>query len=78
MLDLIAILVPVIINAALCIADERQLKRAGYEDKWLTTFGLILAPVYLFLRAKRLGQFPSYGIVWVIMFAISILLSIPH
>ena len=78
MLDLIAILVPVIINAALCIADERQLKRAGYEDKWLTAFGLILAPVYLFLRAKRLGQFPSYGIVWVIMFAVSILLSIPH
>lgn len=78
MLDLLAFIVPIIVNAALCMADERQLKRAGYADKWLTTFGLILAPAYLFLRAKRLRQVPSYGVTWIVMFVVSILLSIPH
>ena len=50
----------------------------GYADKWLTLFGIILAPVYLFLRAKRLRQIPSYGIVWVACFILSILLSLPR
>jgi hypothetical protein len=78
MLDLLAILVPVVVNAALCLADERQLKRAGYADKWLTSFGLILAPAYLFLRAKRLGQFPSYGLTWIATFGVNIFLSLPN
>jgi hypothetical protein len=69
--------VPLVLNAALCLLDERQLKRAGYADKWLTLFGILLAPAYLFLRAKRLQQFPSYGIVWVACFVISILMSLP-
>ncbi|WP_441280784.1 DUF4339 domain-containing protein [Tardiphaga sp. 862_B3_N1_1] len=77
-LDLLAFLVPAVINAALCLADERQLKRAGYADKWLTTFGFILAPAYLFMRAKRLRQFPSYGVAWIATFAVSFLLSIPY
>ncbi|QUS38030.1 DUF4339 domain-containing protein [Tardiphaga alba] len=77
-LDILAFLVPAFINAALCLSDERQLKRAGYSDKWLTTFGFILAPAYLFIRAKRLRHFPSYGITWIATFAVSILLSIPY
>ena len=76
-LALINFLVPATINAALCLSDERQLKRAGYSDKWLTASGFLLAPVYLFLRAKRLGQFPGYGIAWVATFIISILMSLP-
>jgi GYF domain 2 len=28
--------VPLVLNAAFCLFDERQLKRAGYADKWLT------------------------------------------
>ncbi|MGJ5051650.1 GYF domain-containing protein [Bradyrhizobium oligotrophicum] len=76
-LTLINFLVPAVINAALCLADERQLKRAGYFDKWLTLSGILLAPVYLFLRAKRLRQFPSYGIAWVACFVISTLMSLP-
>ncbi|WP_316197851.1 DUF4339 domain-containing protein [Bradyrhizobium sp. SZCCHNS2002] len=75
--QLVALGVPLVLNAALCLLDERQLKRAGYADKWLTLFGILLAPVYLFLRAKRLRQFPSYGIVWVACFIISLLMSIP-
>jgi hypothetical protein len=74
----IALGLPLLLNAALCLIDEQQLKRAGYADKWLTLFGVLLAPVYLFLRAKRLRQTPTYGYAWVVSFIISILLSIPH
>ena len=76
-LTLMNFVVPALMNAALCLNDERQLKRAGYSDKWLTVSGILLAPAYLFLRAKRLRQFPSYGIVWVACFIISILMSLP-
>jgi hypothetical protein len=78
LLQLTSVFVPVAINAALCLADERQIKRAGYADRWLTLFGVLLAPVYLFLRAKRLRQTPSYGYAWVVSFIITLVLSIPH
>ena len=74
----IALGLPLLLNAALCLIDEQQLKRAGYADRWLTLFGVLLAPVYLFLRAKRLRQTPTYGYAWVVSFVVSILLSIPH
>jgi hypothetical protein len=74
----VALGLPLLLNATLCLIDEQQLKRAGYVDKWLTLFGILLAPVYLFLRAKRLRQTPTYGYAWVVSLIISILLSISH
>ncbi|MHC2584194.1 DUF4339 domain-containing protein [Bradyrhizobium diazoefficiens] len=67
-------LVPVLTNAALCLVDTEQLKRAGYSSGWLTLFALLLAPVYLFVRAQRLRQTPSYGFVWIATFIASIIL----
>jgi len=67
-------LVPVLTNAALCLVDTEQLKRAGYSSGWLTLFALLLAPVYLFVRAQRLRQTPTYGFVWIASFIISIIL----
>ncbi|MGY4155604.1 hypothetical protein ACVINW_001446 [Bradyrhizobium sp. USDA 4461] len=67
-------LVPVLTNAALCLVDTEQLKRAGYSSGWLTLFALLLAPVYLFLRAQRLRQTPTYGFVWIATFIVSIIL----
>ncbi|BBZ99851.1 DUF4339 domain-containing protein [Bradyrhizobium diazoefficiens] len=67
-------LVPVLTNAVLCLVDTEQLKRAGYSSGWLTLFALLLAPVYLFLRAQRLRQTPTYGFVWIASFIVSIIL----
>ncbi|WFU81324.1 DUF4339 domain-containing protein [Bradyrhizobium sp. CIAT3101] len=67
-------LVPVLTNAVLCLVDTEQLKRAGYSSGWLTLFALLLAPVYLFVRAQRLGQTPTYGFVWIATFIVSIIL----
>jgi hypothetical protein len=67
-------LVPVLTNAALCLVDTEQLKRAGYSSEWMTFFALLLAPVYLFVRAQRLRQTPTYGYVWIVSFIASIIL----
>ncbi|QQO18611.1 DUF4339 domain-containing protein [Bradyrhizobium diazoefficiens] len=67
-------LIPVLTNAALCLIDTEQLKRAGYSSGWLTLFALLLAPVYLFVRAQRLRQTRSYGFVWIASFIVSIIL----
>jgi hypothetical protein len=69
-------LVPVLTNAVLCLVDTEQLKRAGYSSGWLTLFALLLAPVYLFVRAQRLRQTPTYGFVWIASFIISIILRV--
>ncbi|MEH2566730.1 DUF4339 domain-containing protein [Bradyrhizobium sp. AZCC 2289] len=67
-------LVPVLTNGALCLVDAEQLKRAGYSSGWMTLFALLLAPVYLFVRAQRLRQTPSYGFLWIASFIVSIIL----
>jgi hypothetical protein len=65
---------PLFINATLCLVDAEQLKRAGYSSGWMTLFALLLAPVYLFLRARRLRKTPTYGFVWIATFIVSIVL----
>ena len=67
-------LIPVTTNAILCLVDAEQLKRAGYTSGWMTLFALLLAPVYLFVRAQRLSQTPTYGFVWIASFVVSIIL----
>jgi hypothetical protein len=69
-------LIPISTNAVLCLVDTEQLKRAGYSSGWLTLFALLLAPVYLFVRAQRLRQTPIYGFVWIGSFIVSIILSV--
>jgi hypothetical protein len=66
--------IPAAINATLCLLDERQLKKAGYGTGWLTLFAFLLAPVYLFVRAQRVKQKPTYGFAWIACFGLSLLL----
>lgn len=67
-------LIPITVNAILCLVDVEQLKRAGYSSGWMTLFALLLAPVYLFVRAQRLRQTPTYGFVWIASFIVSIVM----
>jgi hypothetical protein len=57
------------INIILCIIDEKQLKKAGYETASLGSAWLI--PVYLYKRAKMLGNSFAYFIVWCVCFGLS-------
>lgn len=73
--SLLSWLVPAGVNATLCLLDERQLNRAGYASGWITFFAVVLAPVYLFVRAQQLRQTPAYGFVWIASFILSLILS---
>lgn len=65
--------VVLIANSLLCIWDERRLNKAGYDTNNLVWAALLFVPAYLFVRAKRLQQTPSYAVVWVIAFVFSLL-----
>ena len=69
-------LIPLLVNAAPCLTDAAQLKRAGYGSGWMTLFALLLAPAYLFMRAQRLPQTPTYGFVWIASLIVSIIVQV--
>jgi hypothetical protein len=55
------------------LLDERRLKKAGHSSKYMPLLAVLLVPVYLFTRAKRLRQFPYYGIVWAVCFVFELI-----
>jgi len=58
--------VPLAVNALLGWLDDRRLQQAGYGSRATRVTAVLLAPVYLFLRAKRLRQRPYYAVAWII------------
>lgn len=68
--------IPFAINTALCLWDDRRLKRAGYNSRWMVLTALVLVPVYLFMRAKLLKQRPSYAITWIAMMLLGLLFAV--
>lgn len=64
-------LVVLAVNIILCVADDRQLSKAGYNTATLGSAWLI--PVYLYKRADMLHQGKGYFIVWCVTFGLSFL-----
>lgn len=63
------------INGLLGWLDERRLSKAGYGSNWMRAAAILLVPVYLFVRAKRLKQRPSYAVCWIVMFLLGLILE---
>ena len=62
------------LNILLCIFDSVVLKKAGHDtSKFIFWFFLI--PVYIYSRAKHLKQSQICLIIWVVAFALTLLLS---
>lgn len=57
------------------LIDERILRKAGYSSKYLSLLAMLLSPVYLFVRAKRLKQIPYYGFVFILNVVVAIILQ---
>jgi GYF domain 2 len=66
--------IPIVVNALFGWLDESRLRKAGYGSNWLRAAAVLLAPVYLFVRAKRLRQTPWYAICWIVTFLFGIFL----
>jgi hypothetical protein len=60
-----------VLNILLCILDEKNLKKAGYNTESLGSVWLI--PVYLYKRARYLKHSLAYFIVWCVAFGLSFL-----
>jgi hypothetical protein len=63
-----------LVNGILGWLDDRRLQKAGYGTTWTRVFAVSFFPVYLFVRANRLKQRPSYAIVCIISFVVGMLL----
>jgi hypothetical protein len=66
--------IPVLVNALFGWLDELRLRKAGYGSKWMRVAAVLLTPVYLFARAKRLKQAPWYAVCWIVTFLLGIFL----
>ena len=58
------------LNIGLSMADEKNLREAGFETSKLGQAWLV--PVYLYKRAELLEQGNTYFMVWTILFVLSI------
>ena len=64
--------IPLLLNIALCLFDERRLRDAGHDTAKFKGW-IWLVPVYLYQRANNLKQGKSYFWIWIVMFIIFIL-----
>ena len=62
------------INSIIFFMDKRELERNGYKPEGWVWLGLILVPIYLFVRASRINGKYGYAITWCILFVLSLLL----
>jgi hypothetical protein len=57
--------------------DLERVRRAGYRLGWKTAIlALFVTPVYLFLRAKKLKQRPTYAIAWIVFSILSAIMVV--
>lgn len=65
------------LQALIADIDERRLKKAGHNTDYFSSKNFrwwkIIAPVYLFQRAKALNQSLAYFWVWIGMFVLTLL-----
>ncbi|MCC8957738.1 DUF4339 domain-containing protein [Bradyrhizobium sp. Pear77] len=64
-----------VVYGLLCIWDEYRLEKAGYsKGVGMKFLALFIVPVYLFVRANKLKQRPTYAITWVVLFVLFLFL----
>jgi hypothetical protein len=64
-----------LVSIAICIIDERTIKKLGYDTKELLVWAILLIPVYLFRRAYLLRQRMDYAITWLVLYLISLFIN---
>lgn len=62
--------VNLVIYVALCYADTRRCREAGFEPNWVA--GLIFVPLYIFHRIKVTNTGSAPLLVWFACFAVAL------
>jgi hypothetical protein len=66
--------IPASTTLLLCLWDFLRLRKVGYDLRKIIWTAIILPPVYLFMRAKRVKQRPTYAITWIVTTIVYMLL----
>lgn len=65
-------LITILLNCIFFFVDKHVLNKAGYNSStWMWT-GLVLIPVYLFIRASKTTKKYGYAITWLVLFVLSL------
>ena len=61
-----------VLNSIFCAIDESRLKKQGFDTSSCAWFwGALLVPVYIYRRARLVGDDNSYFIGWFVMLGVS-------
>lgn len=72
-LDFAAIMT-IVLNAVFLYLDIKMLENSGRKpEKWLW-LGVVIVPLYLFVRASKTDKKYGYGIAWCVLFLINFIL----
>lgn len=69
----ITIFTTIALNCLFISLDTKELKKHGYDAEAWLWLGLLLVPVYLFVRASRTSKQYAPGILWCVLFALDLL-----
>ena len=72
MATIISVGVPLLFNCLFVFEDVKELKRNGQEANNWIVLGILLIPVYLFLRASKTNKQYGYAILWCCLFVVSL------
>ena len=64
------------INIVFFLLDRKELAKASFDSDGWVWLGVIIVPVYLFLRASKTTKKYGYAIAWCVLFAASIIISL--
>lgn len=69
---ILIMVIVIALNILFLTLDNNHLKKSGYDPSGWLFLGIVLVPVYLFVRAAKTTKNVWPGIVWCIMFILSL------
>ena len=73
-MQVLTMIITIILNIVFITLDIKVVKNTGKNaESWLW-LGVVLVPIYLFVRASKTDKNYGYGTVWCVMFVLSMIL----
>jgi hypothetical protein len=68
------LIVPMVLSYRIQRIDLRYIRALGYDTEGLALWSFLPTPMYLYLRAQRLGQSNAPALAWLVSLAVGLLL----
>jgi RNA polymerase subunit RPABC4/transcription elongation factor Spt4 len=77
-LTVVSWIIAIALNVTFFLLDKKQLEKDGFNPEGWMWLGIVLVPVYLFLRASKTTKKYGYAITWLITFFVSFLIRLKY